>query len=71
MAKRESITVTRTEAADSPPAPHQVVAAITVEMRVAWPAGMGHEDDLRRVLEEAYLAALDEIDERSTQLAAA
>ena len=73
MAKRTNFIVSLSEAAASQPAPHAVVAAISIDLQVAWPAAMGHEDAVRASLTEAYEKALVEIGARTieTELARA
>ena len=65
MAKRVNITLSRGESAQSPEAPNAVVPAITIEFRVAWPAGMGHESRVRELVEEAFDEAMAQLEQRT------
>lgn len=57
MAKREGFLVSRQVKAMSPASPNAVAPKITVEVRVHWPAHMGHEDEVLRELEAAVVEA--------------
>lgn len=57
MSKRQGFVVSRKVKAESPLSPNAVVPAITVELRVHWPARMGHEPEVLHQIEAALIEA--------------
>lgn len=67
MSKRTSLLISLGAAAASPPPPNAVVAAVTVEIRAAWPASMGHGQTVRQMLDDAYESAIAELDAKEAE----
>lgn len=61
MAARQGFTASRYEKAMSPASPNAVTPAITVELRVHWPARMGHEAEVLRLIEETLVEAREKL----------
>jgi hypothetical protein len=69
MSARRSAVETLRVSAQSPPPPNAVIPEVTVQVRVHWPAGMGHTPLIERLIADATRSVIDKIHATEAALA--